>query len=80
MPARPEPSYASDVLLEFFRVGNLVKVSAVDPVTMTEVCIQASGSTEERVLREVAIRKLQYVLQRRKVVRPGAGCRSERYG
>ncbi len=70
MPARLESSYVNDVLLEFFRVGNLVKVSAVDPVTMTEVCIQASGSTEERVLREVAIRKLQYVLQRRKGVRP----------
>ncbi len=52
-------------LFEFYRVGSLVKVSAVDPVTMTEVCIQGSALMEEQYLRQAAARKLRYVLNRR---------------
>ncbi len=55
----------AEVLLEFRRVGNAVKVSAVDPVTKTEVCIQGGAHADEYALRQAAIRKLQYVLRRR---------------
>lgn len=65
MPFGRDPYERRGALIEFYRVGNLVKVSAVDPVTMTEVCIQGSARAEERHLRDAAIRKLQYVLRRR---------------
>ena len=55
-----------DVLLEFYRLGNAVKVSAVDPVTMTEVSIQGSATADERALRQAAIRKLLYRLRKDK--------------
>lgn len=55
---------SNEVLVEFWRVGNAVKVSAVDPVTMKEVCIQGSVHADEEVLRRAAVRKLRYVLRR----------------
>ncbi len=66
MPKSKATSDSSgDVLLEFQWVGNLVKVSAVDPVTATEVSIQGPASTEEWCLRRAAVQKLRYVLRQR---------------
>ena len=53
------------VILEFHRVGAYVKVSAVDPVTLTEVSIVGDPSAGEAALKQAAIRKLDYVLQRK---------------
>ena len=58
MPANRE------VILEFHQVGAYVKVSAVDPVTLTEVSIVGNPAAGEAALRRAAIRKLEYVLQR----------------
>jgi hypothetical protein len=54
-----------DVLLEFHRIGAVVKVSAVDPATLTEVCISGPANAGEAALGQAAIRKLRYVLARR---------------
>ena len=58
----PEPS---EVLLEFQRIGGVVKVTAVDPGTQVEVSIQGPASAGEATLRRTAITKLRYVLGRR---------------
>jgi len=58
MPANRE------VILEFHQVGAYVKVSAVDPVTLTEVSIVGNPAAGEAALRRAAIRKLEYVMQR----------------
>jgi hypothetical protein len=63
--ARPD----EEVLLEFHRIGAVVKVSAVDPATLTEVSISGPASAGEAALRQVALRKLRYVLERRKAER-----------
>lgn len=55
-----------EVLLEFHQIGSVVKVSAVDPVTLTEVSISGPASAGEQALRQAAIKKLRYVLARRK--------------
>jgi len=60
--ARP----GEEVLLEFHQIGAIVKVSAVDPVTLTEVSISGPASAGESALGQAAIRKLRYVLARRK--------------
>jgi hypothetical protein len=57
------------VLLEFHQVGAVVKVSAVDPVTLVEVSISGPASAGEAVLGQAAIRKLRYVLARRNAAR-----------
>ncbi len=52
------------VLLEFIRVGNYVKVSAVDERTGTEVSIVGDPSRGTEALKRTAIRKLEYVMRR----------------
>ena len=58
MPAQRE------VILEFHQVGSYIKVSAVDPVTLTEVSIVGDPAAGEAALRRAAIRKLEYVMAR----------------
>ncbi len=50
------------VIFEFRRVGAFVKVSAVDPRTLTEVSIVGSPRAGEEILKRTARRKLEYVL------------------
>ena len=51
-----------EVLFEFRQVGAYVKVSAVDPVTNTEVAIVGSARMSKDTLKANALRKLRYVL------------------
>lgn len=53
------------VLIEFRPVGAYVKVSAVDPATLTEVSIVGDPAAGEDALRKAAVRKLEFVLARR---------------
>ncbi|MCW5699103.1 MAG: hypothetical protein KIT00_04620 [Rhodospirillales bacterium] len=63
--ARPEVG-ADQVLFEFRPVGSFVRVSAIDPVTNTEVCIVGPAASGERVLMGVAAKKLNYVLMNKR--------------
>lgn len=49
-------------LLEFLPARGAVKVSAIDPLTGTEVSIVGSPAASQRQLEQVAVRKLEYVL------------------
>lgn len=49
-------------LLEFIPARGAIKVSAIDPLTGTEVSIVGSPSATQKQLESVAIRKLKYVL------------------
>ena len=53
-----------EVLFEFRRVGSYVKVSAVDPVTYTEVHIMGPVGAGKEQLERVAMRKLRHVIDR----------------
>lgn len=55
-----------EVLLEFQRIGNAVKVVAVDPESLVEVTIMGPSGAGEEALTRVAVRKLEYVLSKRK--------------
>ncbi len=57
------------VIFEFRRVGAFVKVSAVDPRSLTEVSIVGSPWAGEEILKRTARRKLEYVLGKK----PDAG-------
>ena len=61
-----------EVLFEFRRVGNYIKVSAVDPVTYTEVSIVGAPSAGQAALQRVATNKLRYVLEKNGRQRRGA--------
>lgn len=55
----------SGILLEFHRVGNVVKVTAVDPQSLVEATIVGDPAAGEQALAGAAIRKLRYILDRR---------------
>jgi hypothetical protein len=50
-----------EVLLEFQRVGEFVKVTAIDPVTLREVSIVGSPRASEAELTRLVLRKLDFV-------------------
>ncbi len=54
------------VILEFHRVGNSVKVSAVDTETYVEVSIVAPLDSSEKQMTDTVLQKLNYVLAKRK--------------
>ena len=54
----------AEFLIEYQIVGRSVKVSAVDPVTLTEVSIVGPLSAGRMELQRNAVRKLKYVLAR----------------
>jgi phage head maturation protease len=59
-------------IIEFHRVGNAVKVSAMDPATLTEVSIVGAPSVSDSELTRLAVRKLEYMLAKRGT-NPGNG-------
>ena len=54
-----------EALFEFHQVGGWIKVSAVDPDTLTEVSIVGDPAASESALKSAALRKLEYVLARK---------------
>ena len=65
------------IIIEFYPVGAYVKVSAIDPGSLTEVSIVGDPSRGEEALIRAVVDKLDYVLERRdrQRKRPG-GARS----
>lgn len=59
--------YLNEVLFEYYNVGNAVRVCAIDPITNTEVVVVGSVHMRPYTLKMNAIRKLKYVLAKKKV-------------
>jgi Domain of unknown function (DUF6898) len=53
------------VIIEFVRLGRLIRVSAMEPDSLTEVVLQGPAAAGEAALRRAVLRKLAYVLERR---------------
>jgi len=49
-------------IIEFHRIGNAVKVTAMDPATLTEVTIVGAPGVGETELTRLVVRKLEYML------------------
>lgn len=60
----PAEAGLDEVLFELRRVGNSVRVAAIDPKTGTEVTVCAAPGASERALQTVAMRKLAWALAR----------------
>ena len=57
-----------EVIIEFMPVGNIVKVSAMDTASLTEIVIQGPASAGEDILKRNAMRRLEYVLKKKGVL------------
>jgi hypothetical protein len=60
-PATPP----GEVLIEFRRIGDAVKVSAVHVASDTEVCLVGPAGAGEPALKTAVLNKLAYVMGRR---------------
>jgi len=67
---------AKDIIIEFHQVGAFVKVSAIDPDSLIEVSIVGDPNAGEAMLSRAAIRKLNYVMARKKDGKTPTGGRS----
>ena len=57
-----------EIIIEFFPVGNIVKVSAMDVKTLTEISIQGPASSPEGILKRNALKRLEYVLKKKGLI------------
>ena len=65
----PEQKPSERAIIEFHRIGNSVKVSAIDTVSHVEVSIIAPANCSERQMSDAVMKKLQYVLARQNAKR-----------
>ncbi len=57
-----------EIIIEFQPVGAVVKVSAVDVATLTEISIQGPKSAGEEMLKRNALKRLEYVMKKKGLV------------
>ena len=57
-------SEADNYIIEFTQVGANVKVTAIDPRTMTEASIVGGAQYSQEYLARQAVKKLEYVLSK----------------
>lgn len=57
-----------EIILEFQPVGNIMRVSAMDTATMTEVSIQCPINAGEVVFKKNVLARLEYVLRKEGVI------------
>ena len=52
-----------EYIVELIAVGNAVKATAFDPISLREVVVMGAAGTPRKVLENLAVRKLQFVLK-----------------
>jgi len=59
------PAKGNEIFVEFIMQGAVVKVTAIESKTGTEVSIVGPANASRTALQEAAVRKLQYVLNKK---------------
>lgn len=62
------PMRNREVIFEFYPVGRLVRVSAMDTATMTEISIQGPAGAPESMLKANALKRLEYVMRKKGLI------------
>lgn len=55
----------AEILFEYVRQGAYVKVTAIEPETMTEVCVAVPANLSEEQMQIHALNRLKYVLSKK---------------
>jgi hypothetical protein len=58
-------SEADNYIIEFTQIGASVKVTAIDPKTLTEASIIGGAQYSQEFLSRQAVKKLEYVLSKK---------------
>ncbi len=54
----------NQIIIEFISMGRHVKVTAIDPISLREVSIVGDARASQHSLKELAVQKLRYVLEK----------------
>ena len=57
-----------EVIFEFRQLGNVMRVSAMDTATMTEVIVQCPPSAGEAAFKKSALARLEFVLRKKGLI------------
>ena len=57
-----------EVIIEFHPVGNVMKVTAMDVNSLTEISIQGLLKTPKETLQKNAIMRLEYVMKKKGLI------------
>jgi hypothetical protein len=63
-----DPLGEREVIIEFHTIGVLVKVTAMDVLSMTEISIQGHSNAGEATLKKNALSRLTYVLRKKNII------------
>ncbi len=63
-----DPLPGRHVIFEFFPLGQYMRVTAMDTETLTEVSIQGPANAPEAMLKLNALKRLEYVLQKKGLI------------
>lgn len=55
---------SSEILIEFVPIGNFVKVTAVDPITLIEVSTISDRNYPKELMKQNAIKKLKWKIEK----------------
>tara|TARA_B100000745_G_scaffold298903_1_gene248498 strand:- start:1766 stop:1978 length:213 start_codon:yes stop_codon:yes gene_type:complete len=58
-----------EVIFEFTQFGHIVKVTAMDTKSRTEISIQGPSSTAQSILQTNALKRLEYVLKKKGIIK-----------
>ncbi len=57
-----------EIIIELHPIGNLVKVSAIDVMSLTEIVVQGPANASEALLKRNAIKRLEYVMKKKGLI------------
>jgi len=58
-----------EVIFEFAPFGTIMKVTAMDTISLTEITIQCPISAGEATFKANALKRLEYVLRKKEIIR-----------
>lgn len=58
-----------EVIFEYRQVGNIMRVSAMDTATMTEIVLQCPVNAGEAAFQKNALMRLEYVLKKKGIIK-----------
>lgn len=62
------PMANREVIVELTSMGNMVRVTAMDTKSLTEIVISGPATTPDSMLKRNAVKRLEYVLRKKGII------------
>ena len=60
-----DPLKNREIIIEYYPIGQYMRVAAMDAATLTEISIQGPVNAGEETLKRNALKRLEYVLRKK---------------